>query len=92
MQQIEGPIGVFDSGYGGLTILRKLQEACPLWVPIVETGESDSPGTDFFVRKHLERLLAKDEKIDTIILGCTHYPILMPKIQCLLTPSIKVVA
>ena len=92
MQQIEGPIGVFDSGYGGLTILRKLQEACPLWVPIVETGESDSPGTDFFVRKHLERLLAKDEKIDTIILGCTHYPILMPKIQRLLTPSIKVVA
>ena len=44
MQQIKGPIGVFDSGYGGLTILRKLQEACPLWVPIVETGESDSPG------------------------------------------------
>ena len=85
MQQIKGPIGVFDSGYGGLTILRKLQEACPLWVPIVETGESDSPGTDFFVRKHLERLLAQDEKIDTIILGCTHYPILMPKIQRLLT-------
>ena len=69
-----------------------VQEACPLWVPIVETGESDSPGTDFFVRKHLERLLAQDEKIDTIILGCTHYPILMPKIQRLLTPSIKVVA
>ena len=92
MQQIKGPIGFFDSGYGGLTILRKLQEACPLWVPIVETGESDSPGTDFFVRKHLERLLAQDEKIDTIILGCTHYPILMPKIQRLLTPSIKVVA
>ena len=76
MQQIKGPIGVFDSGYGGLTILRKLQEACPLWVPIVETGESDSPGTDFFVRKHLERLLAQDEKIDTIILGCTHYPLI----------------
>ena len=92
MQQIKGPIGVFDSGNGGLTILRKLQEACPLWVPIVETGESDSPETDFFVRKHLERLLAQDEKIDTIILGCTHYPILMPKIQRLLTPSIKVVA
>ncbi|WP_296929526.1 hypothetical protein [Porphyromonas sp.] len=44
------------------------------------------------MRKHLERLLAQDEKIDTIILGCTHYPILMPKIQRLLTPSIKVVA
>ena len=69
-----------------------VQEACPLWVPIVETGESDSPGTDYFVRKHLERLLAQDDKIDTIILGCTHYPILMPKIQRLLTPSIKVVA
>ena len=69
-----------------------VQEACPLWVPIVETGESDSPGTDYFVRKHLERLLAQDDKIDTIILGCTHYPILMPKIQRLLTPSIRVVA
>lgn len=69
-----------------------VQEACPLWVPIVETGESDSPGTDYFVRKHLERLLAQDDKIDTIILGCTHYPILMPKIQRLLPPSIRVVA
>ena len=69
-----------------------VQEACPLWVPIVETGESDSPGTDYFVRKHLERLLAQDDKIDTIILGCTHYPILMPKIQRLLAPSIRVVA
>lgn len=68
------------------------QEACPLWVPLVETGESESAGADFFVRKHLDHLLAQDSRIDTIILGCTHYPLLLPKIHRLLSPSIRVVA
>ena len=75
--------------YADVTVV---QEACPLWVPIVETGESESPGADFFVQKHLEHLLAQDDRIDTIILGCTHYPILLPRILRLLTPSIRVVA
>lgn len=69
-----------------------VQEACPMWVPLVETGEADSPGADFFVRKHLDQLLRSDEAIDTILLACTHYPLLKDKIKRLLTPSINVVS
>ncbi|GAD07763.1 glutamate racemase [Porphyromonas crevioricanis JCM 13913] len=71
--------------------VKVTEEACPLWVPLVETGESESPGADYFVRKHLEQLIAKDDSIDTIILGCTHYPLLIPKMKRLLTPTIKLV-
>lgn len=56
-------------------------EACPMWVPLVENNEFDSPGADYFVKQHIDRLLAKDEQIDTIILGCTHYPLLIDKIR-----------
>lgn len=56
-------------------------EACPLWVPLVENNEAQGDGTDYFVRKYIDGLLAKDELIDTVILGCTHYPILLPKIR-----------
>lgn len=68
------------------------QEACPMWVPIVETGESNSPGADYFVRKHLDNVLAKDEQIDTLVLACTHYPLLMPKITRLVTPTMRIVS
>lgn len=54
--------------------------ACPFWVPLVEYNEADSPGADYFVKKRLDELMDKDPQIDTIILGCTHYPILLPKI------------
>ena len=56
-------------------------EACPLWVPIVENNECDTDGAGFFVKKNLDNLFGKDPKIDTIILGCTHYPLLMDKIK-----------
>lgn len=56
-------------------------EACPLWVPIVENNECDSAGADYFVKKNIDNLLAKDNQIDTIILGCTHYPILINTIR-----------
>lgn len=56
-------------------------EACPMWVPLVENREYDKPGADYFVRQHLEQLMAKDPQIDTIILGCTHYPLLIDKIR-----------
>ena len=56
-------------------------EACPIWVPLVETNEYDSEGADYFVKRHVERLLARDPEIDTVILGCTHYPILLEKIR-----------
>ena len=51
--------------------------ACPLWAAIVEANEADSPGADYFVKKRIDQLLRKDPLIDTIILGCTHYPLLM---------------
>ena len=56
-------------------------EACPMWVPLVENGEAASEGADYFIRKHIDNLLSKDDQIDTIILGCTHYPLLYAKIR-----------
>lgn len=55
-------------------------QACPFWVPLVEYNEADSPGADYFVKKRIDQLLQQDPDIDTIILGCTHFPLLMPKI------------
>jgi len=52
------------------------QEACPLWVPLVENCEHESPGADYFIKKHIDNLLRKDPEIDALILGCTHYPLL----------------
>jgi len=65
--------------------------ACPFWVPLVEYNEADSPGADYFVKKRVDELMQKDPDIDTIILGCTHYPILMPKIKKYVNPDIKIV-
>jgi glutamate racemase len=56
-------------------------EACPMWVPLVENNEATGDGADFFIRKNLNSLLGKDPQIDAIILGCTHYPLLLPKIN-----------
>ena len=55
--------------------------ACPFWVPLVEYGEANSPGADYFVKKRMDELMSRDPLIDTIILGCTHYPLLLPKIK-----------
>ena len=54
--------------------------ACPMWVPLVENFEYDSPGADYFVKARIDSILEKDPEIDTLILGCTHYPLLMEKI------------
>lgn len=67
-------------------------EACPIWVPLVETGESASEGADFFVRQHVENLLAKDPLIDTIVLGCTHYPLLLDKIRKYVPEGIRIIS
>ena len=55
-------------------------EPCPMWVPLIENNEYDSPGADYFVEKRIGNLMRRDPKIDTIILGCTHYPLLLNKI------------
>lgn len=53
---------------------------CPLWASIVEANEADSPGADYFVKKRIDMLMRKDPEIDAVILGCTHYPLLMSSI------------
>ena len=65
--------------------------ACPFWVPLVEYNEADSPGADYFVKKRIEQLMLLDPEIDAIILGCTHYPLLMPKIVKYVNPAIRIV-
>ena len=65
--------------------------ACPFWVPLVEYNEADSPGADYFVKKRIDEIMRKDPEIDTIILGCTHYPLLMPKILKYLPAGVRVV-
>ncbi len=60
------------------------QQACPMWVPLIESGEHLGDGANYFVEKYLTELLTRDPLIDTIILGCTHYPLLQPKIEAFL--------
>ncbi|MBR6963108.1 MAG: glutamate racemase [Prevotella sp.] len=65
--------------------------ACPLWAAIVEANEADSPGADYFVGKRIDQLMRKDPLIDAIILGCTHYPLLMPSIVRHVPPGVRIV-
>lgn len=65
--------------------------ACPMWVPLVENYEFDSPGADYFVKKRIEGILRLDPQIDTLILGCTHYPLLMNKILKYTPPGVRIV-
>ncbi len=66
--------------------------ACPFWVPLVEYNEADSPGADYFVKKRIDQLMELDPQIDAIILGCTHYPLLMPKIKKFVRPDVQIIA
>ena len=61
------------------------QQACPMWVPLIENGEHLQTGADYFVEKYLRLLFTQDPQIDTLVLGCTHYPLLLPKIQAALS-------
>ena len=67
-----------------------VQEACPMWVPLVENNEIDSEGADYFVRKNIKNILAKDQNMDTLILGCTHYPLLEHIIRKYVPPRIEI--
>ncbi|MBL7970750.1 MAG: glutamate racemase [Prolixibacteraceae bacterium] len=75
--------------WGGGVVVRTTQEACPIWVPLVENNEISSPGTEYFVSKNVQNLLAADPEIDSIILGCTHYPLLLPVIRKFVPENIK---
>jgi len=61
--------------------LKVYQEACPMWVPLIENNEYDKPGADYFVQQHLDRLFKQSSLIDTLLLACTHYPLLIDKIK-----------
>ena len=84
---VVGTAGTIASGSYQIEIAKMFphiqvtSEACPMWVPLVENNEFDSPGADYFVRKYLDELFRKDPLIDTLILGCTHYPLLIEKIR-----------
>lgn len=61
--------------------IKVYQQACPIWVPLVENNELDNHGTDFFVKKYIDQLMEQDAAIDTMLLACTHYPLLLDKIR-----------
>lgn len=65
--------------------------ACPMWVPLVENCEYDTPGADYFVKKRIDQIMRLDPKIDTLILACTHYPLLMNKIVKHTPPGVRVI-
>lgn len=71
--------------------VKVFQQACPLWVPLIENGEHDQPGANYFVKKYLDQLLAQSPEIDTLLLACTHYPLLLDKINAYLPGHIKAI-
>ena len=72
--------------------IQVFQEACPMWVPLIENDEFNGPGADYFVEKNINQLLAQSPDIDTIVLGCTHYPLMMAKIRQYTPPHIRLLA
>jgi len=68
------------------------QQACPMWVALVENDERTTPGAEFFIKRDLERLFEQDSLIDTLILGCTHYPLLLPVIERFLPEGVRIMS
>jgi len=79
LNKISENLPSFQGGDGGRLTIS--QQACPLWVPLIENGEHLGEGADYFVDLYLREILEKDPQIDTLILGCTHYPLILPKIS-----------
>ena len=63
-----------------------------MWVPLIESGEYDQPGADYFVEKHVENLFLKSAAIDTVLLACTHYPLMQEKITAQLPPGVQLLS
>lgn len=72
--------------------VKVVQEACPMWVPLVENNEYNKDGADYFIQKNIDNLLSKDSKIDTILLACTHYPLLMDKLLKYVPDGIRILS
>lgn len=93
-----GTKGTVQSGSYAIEInkffpdIEVYQQACPLWVPLIENGEYDKPGADGYVQLYLDQIMAQSPDIDTLLLACTHYPLLQGKIKAYLPTHIKVIA
>lgn len=72
--------------------LKVFQQACPLWVPLIENGEHEQPGADYFVKSYLDQLFSKSADIDTVLLACTHYPLLADKIRAFMPNGVNIVS
>lgn len=72
--------------------LKVYQEACPMWVPLIENNEYENEGADYFIRKHTQQLLQQAPDIDTVLLACTHYPIILEKIRQFLPGAINIIS
>lgn len=92
-----GTAGTVQSGSYPIEIakffpeVKVYQQACPLWVPLIENNEYAGAGADYFVQKNIDQLLEQAPDIDAVLLGCTHYPLLLPKIQAHLPKGVQVV-
>ncbi len=95
---VMGTTGTVQSGSYVIEIgkffpgIKVCQEACPMWVSLVENNEYKSPGADYFVKKHIDQLLQQDAAIDSILLACTHYPLLLEKIMKFTPENITVIS
>lgn len=72
--------------------LKVYQEACPMWVPLIENNEYNNEGADYFIKKHVTNLMQQEPKIDAIILGCTHYPLIIDKIKKYLPADVQLLS
>ena len=94
---ILGTIGTVTSNSYPLEInklfpdIKTVQEACPMWVPIVENNEFLSEGADYFVKKNIQNIFEREPEIDTLVLGCTHYPLLLPTIKKYVPENVRII-
>ena len=93
-----GTMGTVNSGSYLIEInrffpdVKVYQQACPLWVPLIENGEFDKPGADYFVERYIDEILSQSPKIDALLLACTHYPLLYSKIRAYLPSHIQIIS
>ncbi|MBA3662863.1 MAG: glutamate racemase [Bacteroidetes bacterium] len=93
-----GTAGTVSSGSYSVEIerffpeIKVFQEACPMWVPLIENNEFDNPGADYFIKKNVDALMKQSADIDAIILGCTHYPLIIDKIKKNLPPHVQLLS
>lgn len=72
--------------------LEVFQQACPMWVPLIENNEANQPGADYFINKYCNELMDKNSNIDTIVLGCTHYPVIADKLKAALPKHVTIIS